>query len=151
MLLKSESFSLIYFRYRENEKMKQKTRIIFSNLKKFKIYSKSTQKWPNTETQDTSHIYKFVLYRADIECLDILMQVTDIYGWDYPDAPMDLCFYREGYCWLSITAHEYMAYLYTDNREEVEELRNIGADLTFCDEEVPVCLDKLINKIEKKE
>lgn len=87
--------------------------------------------WPNTETMDMKHIYKIVFYRSDIECLEVLMQVERLYEWDYPNAPMDLCFYREGYCWMAVTAHEQMAYLYTDNKNEVEELQNLGAKLTL--------------------
>lgn len=131
MLLHSDSFSLVYFKYQENEKMKSKTRKIFNDLKNFKMYSKNTKKWPNTETFDESHIYKIIFYRSKMECLDSLTQVSDIYDWDYPNAPMDLCFYRQGYCWLAVTAHEHMAYLYTDNETELQELRNLGANLTF--------------------
>ena len=39
MLSKSEYFSLVYFRYRENEPMKKKTKDISDLLKKIKVYS----------------------------------------------------------------------------------------------------------------
>lgn len=131
MLLHSDSFSLIHFKYRENESTKRSIKQILDSLKKYKISSKNTQKWPNTETQDTKHFYKLILYHSDIQCLDTLAQVKDIYNWDYPNAPMDLCFYRGGYCWMAVTGHEQMAYLYTDNKNEVEELQNLGAKLTL--------------------
>lgn len=142
MLSHSDFFSLIYFKYRENERMKHKTKNIYNNLKKFKKYSQNTQKWPNTETNDKDHFYKIIFYRSDIKCLDSLLQVDDIYDWDYPDAPMDLCFYKDGYCWLAITSHEHMAFLYNDNKAEVETLKDLGADLTFCgEEEVIFCYE----------
>ena len=131
MLLKSDSFSLVYFRYNENEKMKKNVKKISDGLKPYKIYSKRTNVWPNTETRDDTHIYNYIMYLADARCVDILIQVPGIYEWDYPDAPMDLCFYKDGYCWLSITAHGHSAYLYTDNAMEVEELMRIGADLVY--------------------
>lgn len=131
MLTHSDFFSLVYFKYRENEKMKKTSRIIANNLKEFKKYSGNTQKWPNTETYDTSHIYKIVFYRSDIRCLDSLIQVKDLYSWDYPHAPMDLCFYKNGYCWLAVTAHEHMAFLYTNNKSEILELQALGVNLTL--------------------
>lgn len=131
MLLKSDTFSLVYFKYRENEKMKKTTKKIYDSLKKYRLFSKKTNNWPNTENLDTDHIYNFVMYSSEERCLETLLQVQGIYGWDYPDAPMDLCFYRNGYCWLAVTAHERMAYLYTDNLEEVEKLQSLGAELTY--------------------
>ena len=115
-------------------------------MKKFKIYSIFTQRWPNTETWDQTHSYKFVLYNSDIRCLDILTTVKDIYGWDYPNAPMDLCFYKNGYCWMAITAHEQMAYLYTDSKVEVEKLRILGTKLTLANNDAKIFwLDSIKN------
>lgn len=136
MLSHSDAFSLVYFKYRENDRMKKKTKTIYENLKRFKICSKKTQEWPNTVTFDEEHIYTIIFYHADVECLDTLTMVDDIYDWYYAKAPIDLCFYKDGYCWLAVTAHEHMASLYTDNKEEVEELRDLGADLEFCGETV---------------
>ncbi len=110
-------------------------RVIDNSLKKFKIYSKRTQQWPNTETFDQIHINKFVLYHSDVKCLDSLMLLDDIFDWDYPYAPMDLCFYKEGYCWFAVTAHEYMAYLYTDDIEVLETLEGMGIELVYDGEE----------------
>lgn len=138
MLLKSDSFSLIYFKYKENEKMKKNVKDIFNGLNEYKLYSKKVNKWPNTETYDNNHIYKYVMYSSNLKCLDILLRIEGIYGWDYPNAPMDLCFYKNGYCWLAITGHERMAYLYTDNMLEIEELKNLGAGLTYDSNETEI-------------
>lgn len=100
MLLNSDTFSLVYFKYKENEKIKKNVKEILDGLNKYKLYSKKTNKWPNTETQDDNHIYKYVMYSSDIKCLDILLKIQGIYGWDYPNAPMDLCFYKKASCIL---------------------------------------------------
>ncbi len=129
MLVHSEFFSMVYFKHRENEPLKKNVKILRDSLKKYKIYSENTQEWPNTVTLDETNIYRIVFYLSKVECLDTLIQVKGLYEWDYPQAPMDLCFYKNGYCWLAITAHEEMAYIYTDNEEEVEELKSIGVRL----------------------
>jgi len=131
MLLNSDYFSFIYFRYKENEKMKKSTKEIHDNLKNFKIKSKFTNKWPGTVSFDEDHFYKFVLYRSTVEAKDILCKVKNLFDWDYPMAPMDLCFYKDGYCWLSVTAHEADVSLYTENKNILKDLDTIGIELEY--------------------
>ena len=86
MLSHSQLFSVIYFRYRENEPMKKRPKMLYEKLKKFKEYSITTSEWPGTITMDDNHIYKLVYYRAEMECFDWLIQVPGLYEWDYPYA-----------------------------------------------------------------
>ncbi len=65
--------------------------------------------------------------------------------------PMDLCFYRDGYCLFAATAHEEMYYLYTDDKETVNELTQLGAVLTFMKDESKVFHIDLSNKLKKYE
>ena len=134
MLSESDCFSLVYFRRKENEKLKKQAKSISDGLKKFKLSSHATQSWPNTETLDFEHSYKLVMYAADMKCLDILSSVENLYDWNYP-APMDLCFYKNGYCWMAVTGHEQMAYLYTDSQEDIQKLEECGAKLSYVGEE----------------
>lgn len=150
MLENSEYFSLIYFKYKDSEKMKKSTRKIHDKLKKFKVCSKNTMKWPGTETFDTQHFYKIVLYASNIECLDSISETEDIFNWNYPKFPMDLCFYRNGYCWFATSSHERMAVLYTDSMEEIKELGTLGVDINFYDEENPIFLNEIFNEKETK-
>lgn len=151
MLEHSDFFSLIYFKERENSPVRKSVRQLRDQLRKFKLYSMNTMEWPNTKTFDTRHIYNMAFYYADMECLDILCQVCCFYDWDYPDAPMDLCFYRDGYCLFAATAHEEMYYLYTDDKETVNELTQLGAVLTFMKDESKVFHIDLSNKLKKYE
>lgn len=146
MLVHSDSFSLIYFKNKENEKLKKNTKILYDKLKKFRQYTKRTQIWPNTKTYDISHFYKIVYYRSELECMDLLTLTNDIFDWDYPEAPMDLCFYRDGYCCLAITAHEHMAFLYSDNKGEIDELKALGAKLSFWGDETPFHYDSFSDR-----
>lgn len=79
MLSHSQLFSVIYFRYRENEPMKKRPKMLYEKLKKFKEYSITTSEWPGTITMDDDHIYKLVYYRAEMECFDWLIQVPGLY------------------------------------------------------------------------
>ena len=134
MLLHSEYFSLIYFRYSANEKMKKRTRTIHDALKKYKIKSQFSNEWPGTISFDNNHYYKFVLYRSVIDAKTVLCQIDNLFEWDYPSAPMDLCFYKDGFCWFSITAHEHDACLYSDDKNTIEDLTEIGVNLEYARE-----------------
>ena len=135
MLINSDCFSLVYFKYREDEKTKKGIKEIQELLKPFKLHSARTNKWPGTVTYDDKHIYKLVFYTSKQECLSALSQVDNIFGWNYPMAPMDLCFYKDGYCWFSSISHERMAFLNTDENECIQQLQEIGANLKFIGEE----------------
>ena len=126
MLSKSDYFSLIDFRYKKNEPMKKGTKLIFEALKKYRVYSQYTEKWPGTETFDTDNFYKIIFYKADVEAYESLTIVDNIFDWYYPNAPMDLCFYRNGFCWYESAAHEGEAYLYVDDLDEIYEIEKIG-------------------------
>lgn len=131
MLLNSEYFSFIYFRYKENEKMKKRTREIHDSLKNYKVKSKFTQEWAGTVSFDENHFYKLVLYQSKLEVKDVLCKVERLFDWDYPIAPMDISFYKNGYCWFSVTAHEQDADLYTDDKKVIEDLEQMGIELEY--------------------
>lgn len=131
MLSYSEYFSFIYFRYSENEKMKKSAREIHDALKKFKVKSCFTNEWPGTISFDTTNFYKFVVYRSDVSVKEILCRYHRLFDWDYPQAPMDLCFYKNGYCCFSVTAHECDATLYTDDNQLIFDLQQIGMKFKY--------------------
>ena len=118
MLKHSDFFSVIYFRYNEREPLKRSVKQIRDELRKYKIYSKNTKEWPGTVTRDEKHIYRIAYYRSDMKCLETLVRVGGLFNWDYPNAPMDLCFYRDNYCCLKNTAHEYSASMYIELDEK---------------------------------
>lgn len=111
----------------------------------------NTMEWPNTQTFDTRHIYNMAFYYAKMECLDILCQVDRLYEWDYPEAPMDLCFYRDGYCWFAVTAHEGFSYLYTEDLEVVNDLIKLGTNLEFTENTSRIFYIDLSKKMKKYE
>lgn len=58
--------------------------------------------------------------------------VDDIFDWYYPNAPMDLCFYRDGYCWYESTGHEGDASIYTEDQEEIDDIKEMKANIIWC-------------------
>ena len=104
----SDTFSLIFFRYRENEKLSKTAAVIKKKLAPYKIYSQDVVQWPGTITRnEQGHIYRMIFYRAVIDVLPTLEKVATLWDWDYPHYPMDPCFYKKEYAWFSVSTHEH--------------------------------------------
>lgn len=132
MLLHSDSFSLVYFKYTENEKEKTTVKEIKNLLKAYKIFAINGNQWPSTATLNVNnHIYKIVLYKADLGAEAALSKAEKLFDWDYPLLPMDLCFYKNGYAWLSSSSHEHFAYLYFNDKQTLVDLNNMGVKIRY--------------------
>ena len=108
----SDTFSLITFKYHQNEKASPTTTKILKEVSRYRIGSRIVKKWPSTEILgDQKHIYRMNLFRIDLNGIDKLFsvfeQVGTLWDWDYPDYPMDPCFYKNGYAWFSVSTHEH--------------------------------------------
>lgn len=134
MLEHSDFFSVIYFRNRKDSPLNKYLKEYKKILRPYILHAENTRKWPNTETWNGRSVYRIAFYYADMKCYDVLTRVNDIFEWHYPRAPMDLCFYKNGYCWFAFTAHEEMAYLYTNNEKEIQELRELGVMVEFSED-----------------
>ena len=132
MLERSDAFSLVYFKYRETEIPRRKVRITKKKLEDYLIYSHRGNEWPAMMTMNEfGHIYEIALYRADPRAADALNIVNDVFDWDYPKYPMDLCFYKDGYGWFSCCSHEQYADINTDDATIIEELKAVGVELNY--------------------
>jgi|GEM_PF-5412653 len=65
----------------------------------------------------------------------ILSCANDLFAWQLPFYPEDLCLFSKGKCWLETIAHEKLGYIYDDSEETKEFLRSIGVEF---DEYPPV-------------
>lgn len=131
MLLNSDCFSLIYFKYKKGEKNKKTTCVIKNGLSPFKIHSQDVHQWPGTISQDYNHIYRFVLYRSKLEAFKVLSLAEHLYDWNYPKFPMDLCFYKDGYAWFWSSSHEYWNSIYAETDKTICELKALGLTLDY--------------------
>lgn len=133
-----DSYSLIYFKYRECEKLSKSTDTIKRALEKYKIESRKTLQWPLTKTlNEQNHIYRMVVYKIvplDFSVLSVLCSVNTLWDWGYPDYPMDLCFYRKGLVHFASCTHERMNELYLNadgDSLSTKDFESIGLKLRF--------------------
>ena len=109
----SDAFSLIYFQHRENEALSKTASDIEKQLEPYMLFSQDVNEWPGTKTRnEQGHIYRMVVYRADLGVLPVLEQVAVLWDWDYPCFPMDPCFYKKGYAWFATSTHEHWNLLF---------------------------------------
>lgn len=135
MLSNSDYFSLVYFKYKSKEKYTETVKEIRDLLRFYKVSAYKSNNMPSMITLNmNNHIYETVIYKADIGTKTALLKVNDIFDWDYPEYPMDLCFFKDGYAWVITSAHEKDALIYTDNNKEIRTLKKMGFDITFFDE-----------------
>ena len=129
----SDALSLVYFKYKENEKLSKSAAQMKRHLVSYKIHSQNVIEWPGTKTlNDNGHIYQMITYRIDNNLRSILDTVDTIWDWDYPAFPMDPAFYKDGYCWFQVTAHERLntLFLKEDNLfPSLRDFENIGVTL----------------------
>ena len=74
---------------------------------------------------------KIVVSSIGISKSMFLRIADDIFDWDYPNLPMDLCFYKNGYAWFSSSSHEREAYVYTNDAHDIDALIKLGANIEF--------------------
>ena len=135
MIANSDAFSLVYFKYKENEKLKHQAKSLSIALKPFKIFQKNTNIMPSMITvNQNKHIYNLTIYKACAEVLPLLKSVDSLWEWDYPYYPMDLCFFRNGYAWFVSSAHENYNSLNTDDKEMISAIGDLDLHLSKCDD-----------------
>lgn len=126
----SSAFSLVFFRHNENEKINRTTKTIQKRLVPYLIACKRQSKLPSMITANQfQHIYELSIYQTCFETIDVLETAHSIFDWDYPNRPMDLSFFRNGYAWFSSSAHEKCCMLYTDDLYVVQDLQDMGLQI----------------------
>lgn len=127
----SDAFSVVYFQYRDSEKLSASARRIKDGLKKYKIYSKTTDSMPSMITEDHRHKYVYTLYKSDPAVKEILLSVENMYEWDYSKYPMDLCFFRNRRAFFVSSAHAHYADITIEDPGMKDALERLGIGLTF--------------------
>ena len=130
----SDAFSLIYFQYSEKETPRPRVSAGRNALQPDLIYEEVVTCWPGTETKnEQGHVYLLRAYRRTFESLAALEIASSLWDSNYPDFPMDLCFYKNGFSWFASSVHEHWNALYTDKPYMVKDLESLGLRLTPCD------------------
>lgn len=55
-----------------------------------------------------------------------ILSKNSIFDWHYPITLEDLCFFKDGYCWLYSEVNEKILNIYCENEEEYNYLKSIG-------------------------
>jgi len=96
--------------------------------------------WPSTKfcSDSDSDKTKFDInvYKVCKQVRRYLMEPNGLFHWIYPYFPEDLCFFKDGYCWLSTSAHERDAEIYTNNEDEVQVLKNLGLKFKYKEQDI---------------
>lgn len=135
-----DTLSLIYFKYKHNEKTTETAKSIKSALRKYAIKSEKVFQWPLTETRDYNHIYNMVTYtiprdfnvESVFDIVSVFDMVQTLWDWDYPEYPMDPCFYRNGKVFFATCTHEHINELYLNSEGDyfsVKDIESIGVKL----------------------
>lgn len=83
----------------------------------------------NKAMYDEQFLYTTTYYiRLANEIKAELINKNSIYDWCFPMALEDLCFFKDGYCWLYSVAHEEILDIYCENEEEYNYLKSIGIE-----------------------
>lgn len=56
---------------------------------------------------------------------------VNVFDWRYPDFPEDLCFYKQGQCFMEVVAHERNCFFYLVDEELIDFLDNLDVD--YCE------------------
>ncbi len=118
----SDAFSLIFFRYKEEEKPSEGVSGMEKELAPYMADSREVTQWPGTKLRnEQGHIYRMVTYRIDMGLIPILEKIDRLWDWDYPRYPMDPCFYKNGYAWFAVSSHERWNALYLRDDIDIPE------------------------------
>ncbi len=129
----SEAFSLTYYREDEKEEYSPSVQEIRKQLEPALIHSELTRVMPSMQIGGNYGLYELALYRTEIPQFSTLTDASSsLWDWDYPNLPMDLCFFRNGAAWFISSAHERFAYLYLSDDDMSEYLlamlREVGLE-----------------------
>ena len=108
----SEAFSLTYYREDEKEEYSPSVQEIRKQLEPALIHSELTRVMPSMQVGGNHGLYELALYRAEMaQGFAQSDAASSLWDWDYPNLPMDLCFFYKGVAWFVSSAHERFAYI----------------------------------------
>lgn len=129
----------------EELKVNNRFHMIEGSIMQF-VYETLTKHWVNknkdsiiktidyyiTEPSGDKFLYENVYYiNLTKEIKQEILNKSSIFDWCFPMALEDLCFFKDGYCWLYSVAHEEILDIYCENEEEFNYLKSIGVKFRF--------------------
>lgn len=132
-LKNSDALLIVDFAYTDRNWPKKKScKQILKQLQPYRLKKRNNAEWPNMTVDTSSEYgmgnskYTIMVYRTAIKLYDALIEPGNLFRWNFPYYPMDLCFFKNNRCWFASIAHEECLWLYTDSKEQLEKLRQMG-------------------------
>jgi hypothetical protein len=75
---------------------------------------------------ETGRKKEIIFAHFDESLLPELKKVKGLYDWQVPNLPEDLCFFKNGYCFLRSVAHEKLCFIYSNDKRVKNTLRGMG-------------------------
>ncbi|GGB47146.1 stage III sporulation protein AH [Virgibacillus dakarensis] len=99
---------------------------VLEELSSSLIKRKKQKEWPSTKLLGWGKWAYVYYYRTDDHAKQVIKKVSkSLYSWEQHNLPEDLSFFIEGKPWLVNIAHESEAYIDTDDRYLLGEIKNI--------------------------
>ena len=117
------SFCLPVFGKNEFTEYKNKIKPILNTFKSNLIYAEQTKCYLDQKTEHINEVYYYNTLGLSCEPFN---QLESIYDWRYPNFPEDICFYKNGECWLQSIAHEHLCFIYDDSKEIKDYIKWLG-------------------------
>ena len=123
-----DAFMFVCCNYYNSGIYKKEVKPFVKDFQPLAIKRRHDPQWPGTTTSDQGGKYKFNInfYRCDESAYDLLIKPGNIFGWEYPHYPENLCFFREGYVWLSTVAHERMLWIEGQTKQDIKFFKQLG-------------------------
>lgn len=123
-----------------------KSRTNIKDNEDFKIYKRNVQPFLNVienqiiatynNTVYNGQIYNYdsEIYVAEIKdidkCFEFLTSADSLFSWKANKYPEDICFFANGYCWLQSIAHEGDCFVYINDSQTLQKLKDMGLKFT---------------------
>ncbi|MGV6982084.1 stage III sporulation protein AH [Bacillus pumilus] len=86
---------------------------------------KEESEWATTILGDGQTAYVYYYY-ANEHTKNLLKELSNsLYGWVHPNLLEDLSFFKNGKEWMVSSSHEEESYIFPENEEEIESLKQI--------------------------
>lgn len=121
------SFLIPDYDYAEDIKYEDNIELFMSAIEPYIIKNYQSNEYCGSKTGGKYNIYHVTF---DENVIGPLCAGLHLYNWIYPYLPEDLCFYKEGKCYLSSVAHEKLCWIYTEDEDEIKALKETGLKFT---------------------
>lgn len=129
MILKSNEEAK-KIKYKDIGIFKERTEPFLGKLQPYLIKKRNyPTEWPGIKVVLNEYTnVDICVYKVCDEVKPYLLEPKGLFNWKYPYFPDDLSFFKGGYCWFTIVAHEGFACMYIKNDDDIRNLKELGMD-----------------------